>query len=282
MSEFIREVNEEVRQDQFRRFLERYWIVILAVVVLVLGAVGAWRANLYFTTRQAQVSGGQYLDALDLTRAGKAVEAKAALDAVVKDGTPGYKLLARFRLAAETGQTDATAGAQAFDAIAADGSVDASLRDLARLRAALLLLDQESYADIKKRLDPLADANNGYRNSARELLAIAALKAGQSDDAGRALDAIETDPTTTAALRQRAEAMLGLVRAGGADKTAETAPVVPATPAVAPPTATTPAVEAPATPDAPVAAPAASVSPITTPAPDAVVPATPPTDGTAK
>ena len=41
MSDFIREVDEEYRQDQFRRFLSRYWISLLLLVVLVLAALGS-------------------------------------------------------------------------------------------------------------------------------------------------------------------------------------------------------------------------------------------------
>ena len=40
MSDFIREVDEEYRQDQFRRFLSRYWAALLLLAVLVLAAAG--------------------------------------------------------------------------------------------------------------------------------------------------------------------------------------------------------------------------------------------------
>lgn len=250
MSDFIREVDEGVRQDRARDLLARFWPAILAVLVLVLAGVGAWRANDYFATKRAQEVGGRYLDALQLSRDGKTAEALAALDGVLKDATPGYRLLARFRLAAATGRTDPAAGAKLFDDLGNDASVDPALQSLARLRAAVLLVDSEPYADLKRRLEPLADANSSLRGPARELLAIAALKAGQDQDAGRVLDAIETDPTTPPNLRQRADAMLGLVRAGP-EKAAEA------------PTAATPP------------------TPAATPAPQAPAPAPPPTDAPA-
>ena len=259
MSDFIREVDEEVRHDQFRRFLDRYWIALVGLVVLILGTVGAFRAYDYYTTQKAQAVGGQYLDALTLSRDGKTAEANAALNKVVQDGTPGYQLLARFRLAADTGRTDPAAGAKLFDDLANDAKIDPALQNLARLRAAVLLVDTTPYADIKKRLEPLADANNILRNSAREMLAVAALKAGQNDDAGRYLDAIETDPITSAQLRQRAEAMLGLVRSAGTKPANPGADAPPAAPAAAAP--------------APAAAPAAAPEPAgATPAPDASPP----------
>ncbi len=275
MSDFIREVDEGVRQDRARRFLQRYWVLLAAAAVLVLAGVGAWRALDTYRTGKAQAAGGRYLDALDLARDGKDAEAATVLQGVAADGTPGYRLLARFRVAAETGKTDQPAGARLFDAIGADPDVDGDLRGLARLRAAALLVDTVPYPEIRKRLEPLADANSGLRNSARELLAAAALKAGADEDAGRALDAIETDPTATPGLRQRAEAMLGLVRAGKADVLAE--PAASAATVAAPPSApVAPAFTLPGAPplvaDQPAPAePAPETPPAAAPTGDAIV-----------
>ena len=234
MSDFIREVDDEVRHDRIRLFLERYWYVVAGLAVLVLAGVGAWKANEYFRTAKAQGIGGRYLEALALSRDGKPAEAKTLLDGVASDGTPGYRLMARMRIAADTGKQDPAAGAALFDAVAADETVDPVLRNLARLRAALLLVDTASFPDIKRRLEPLADANNSLRNTARELLAVAALKAGQDADAKSPLDAIEADPTATPALRQRAGAYLALIRADGGDRPSTPSAAPAAVPAEAP------------------------------------------------
>jgi hypothetical protein len=45
-----------------------------------------------------------------------------------------------------------TAGAVAgFDAVAADGSIPTAIRDMARLRAAFILVDSGAYADVARR-----------------------------------------------------------------------------------------------------------------------------------
>ena len=259
MSDFIREVNEEVRQERIRLFLERYWGWLVAVLVLVLAGVGAWKTYEYVTTQKAQGLSGRYLAAVDEANAGKGAEADAALAGIAQDGTPGYRLLARFRLAADQGRGDPAAGAKAFDGLAADPAVDPALQNLARLRAALLLVDTAPFAELKNRLDPLADANNSLRGPARELLALAALKAGRGEDATRALSAIGADPTSPGPLRQRAQALLGLVRSGNGDQSAEAPPaaqpapatVQPAPLAPVPPVTTEPAPAAPAIDPAP-------------------------------
>ena len=85
MTDFIREVDEEVRQDKFKTVLNRYWYVIAALVVLILGGVGAWKAYDYYTTQKAETAGGIYLNALDASRDGKTDEAIAALDRTTFD-----------------------------------------------------------------------------------------------------------------------------------------------------------------------------------------------------
>lgn len=214
MADIFREVDEEVRQDKIQLALIRNWGWILLAALLVVAGVGAWRGYQYWTLQQDETAGGRYLEALKLDRDGKKEDALAQLDDLSRTGTPGYALLARLRAAGQRGLTDPADGAKAFDAIAADPKVEPALQNVARLRAAMLLLDTADFKTIQGRLQSLTDANSPMRNPARELLALSALKAGDFDAAGRSLDAIVTDPTATAMARQRADALLGLVRTG--------------------------------------------------------------------
>lgn len=213
MSEFIREVDEEYRQDQIRRVLNKHWGLVLAALLAVLVGVGAWRGYVYWHQQQAEAAGIRYFDATERSR-GDRSGSLAALDALAKDGPFGYRLLARFRAAGQTGQENAAAGAAAFDSLADDASLEPELREVARLRAAMLLVDTADPAELRRRLEPLADANGTFRNAAREMLGVAALKAGNDADAGRWFDAIVSDPIAAADQRQRAGLFLSLVRAG--------------------------------------------------------------------
>ena len=213
MSDFIREVDEEYRQDQFRKFLNRHWVSLLLLVVVALAGAGGWRGYQYWRQQQAEVAGARYFDALDLY-ASNPSGSVAALDTLGHDGPAGYRVLARFRAAGDLGRTDAAAGVKAFDAIAADSSIDPDLRDVAALRAGMLSVDTADPAELRRRLEPLADANSSYRGIAREMLAVAALKRGDDADAGKWLDEIVADPIASADARQRAGFYLSLVRAG--------------------------------------------------------------------
>ena len=78
----------------------------------------------------------------------------------------------------------------------------------------LVRVDLVPYPELRTALEPLATPQGAWRHSAREFLAIAALKANLFEDAGRWFDAIVTDPQSPAVLRQRTELYLALVRGG--------------------------------------------------------------------
>ncbi len=214
MADIFREIDEELARDRAEKLWKRYQTPVIILAILIVIAAGAWRAYDHYRTKAAEAAGEQFQAALALSREGKTKEAEAALANIAKSGPPGYALLAKFRAAGDMSVNDADGAVKIFDAIAADTSVDAAFRDLARMRAAILRLDQADAGELQRRLEPLAQAGQTYRNSARELLAAAALKRNDLDAAGKWLDMIVTDANAPAEIRQRAEALLGLVAGG--------------------------------------------------------------------
>jgi hypothetical protein len=214
MSDIFREVDEDVRRDQAAQVWARYQNWFIGLAVLVVAATGGWRFYDHYRTKQAEEAGAKYEAALALARDGKAAEAEGAFEQIARMGAKGYAVLSRLREAAEYSGTDPAAAVKAYDSIAADGTIDPLFQNLARLRAALLRLDEADEKEIENRLGTMTADDNPFRYSAREALALAALKHDDFDTAGRQLDAIVVDPQVPASMRQRAEALLAVVRAG--------------------------------------------------------------------
>jgi hypothetical protein len=211
MDDIFREVDEEVRRDKALQFWTRYQNYIIALMVLIVAAAGAWRWNADRERAAAEAAGSQFEAALALSRDNKPAEAEAAFQDIIRQGHKGYALLARMRGAAELASTDAPKAVSIYDAIATDSTVPALLQDVARLRAAMLRLDEADADELKRRLESLAKPTAPFRNSAREMLAYGALKAKDYDAAARWLDEITTDRDAPAGMRQRADTLLGLV-----------------------------------------------------------------------
>jgi len=213
---FVREVNEELREDRIKGLWNRFGNVVIAAAVLVVLGTAGYRGWEYWTQRQAGQSGDAYLSALELSAQGKGDEAIAALEKLSAGGSGSYPALARLRIAGEKqNKGDPAAALADFDALANDASLDKPLRDIARLRAGLIAVDREDYAKVKERLAPLAAGGQTYRSMAREALGLAAWKAGAFEEAATWFKQIVDDATQTGSVRNRATVMLDLLAGKG-------------------------------------------------------------------
>jgi hypothetical protein len=224
MSDIIREVDEELRHERYMKLWDRYGLYLVGAALIVVIGVGGWRGYEWYSAREAAKSGARFEAAMQLSADGKRAEAEAAFNRLANDATSGYRVLARFRAAAEAGKADVKAGVEAFDAIAADASFEASMRDMARLHAGYLLVDTVPVAEMKSRMEPLAGATAPFRHSANELVGLAHYRAGETESAAKIFTAILADAETPPSLRQRAQVMSALLSGAGAK-----APSAPAT-----------------------------------------------------
>lgn len=214
MDQFIREVDEEYRREQIAQIWRRFGGLIVVVAVLVLAGIGGWRYYEQVQQDRAHAAATRFDEALRLSRDGKPDEAEKALSALAADAPAGYQLLARFRLAAETGRQNAESGAKAYDTLAADASLGGTLQDLARLRGTMLRADTPEAEASQRDLERLSSPTNPWRHTAREMLGLASLKKGDLEAAGRWFDQIAADRETPAGLRSRLEIYTALVAGG--------------------------------------------------------------------
>jgi hypothetical protein len=226
-----REVDEELRRERLMRLWERYGIHIIAVAVLIIAGIGGYKYLEFRRVAASQVAGARFTTAAHEAAQDKKGEAAVkTLQELAADGPTGYALLARLRLAAadrQAGQTDKAAAA--FEAIAGQRSADQLLADYAQLQAATLRLDSLSFTELQNRLNDLAADGNPWRFSARELLGLAAHKAGRIEDARTQYQRLLSDRETPPSIGERARVMLAMIteaelaKAGGAAQPAPAA-----------------------------------------------------------
>jgi hypothetical protein len=211
VSELFDEVDEEVRREQLKKLWDKYSILIIAGMILIIAAVGGWRGYQYLEATKAAEAGAAFDRAVELSEANKHAEAEAAFADLAAKAPFGYRVLARLRMAAEVAERDRPAAAKLFDEIAADRSVGVAEQDLARIRAAQLLLETATYPNMKERLEAAAAPGSTFRHSARELLALSAWRANDTAATRQWLDMIANDGETPPSLRSRAEALQALL-----------------------------------------------------------------------
>lgn len=214
---FIREVNEELRQDQAKALWTRFGPVVIGAAALIVAATAGWVGYDYWTQSRANASGDRFSAALELAGNGNLDEALTAFQALQEDGYGAYPVLARLRAAtvmAERGEAEAAVAE--FDAVAADGAVPQSIQDLAKLRAGYVLVDSGSYDDVAARVEVLTIGTSSLRHAAREALALSAWREGRAADALELFEQITDDDSAPRNARQRATIMVELLRGTGA------------------------------------------------------------------
>lgn len=212
----LREIDEELKQENLQQIWKKYGTLIVAGSVALVTAVAGFKGWQAYDLNQRVTQGEHFAVAEKLATDGKTDAAREAFAAVATDSPAGYKMLARFQLAALSAKNgEADAAAEAYRVIADDGDVDPIYRDLAVVLGALAELDTTAGAGpLTGRADSLAGGNGPWRFSAKEVAALAALKKGDNKTARMRYDELAKDAGAPQGLRARAGEMLNVLAGG--------------------------------------------------------------------
>ena len=170
---------------------------------------------LFWQHQQREAAGreGERLQAVwDDLAAQRTQKAAAPLTELATSKREGYRAIALFTQADLLLQKDDLKGAAAkFGAIAADTSLDEPFRHLALVRQTTADFDALKPDQVIERLRGVAVPENAYFGSAGELVALAYLKQGRRDLAGRLFGQIAQNEKVPPTIRQRAVQMAGVL-----------------------------------------------------------------------
>ena len=207
---FLREVDENLRRDQLRDWARKYGWWLVGALVLFLAAVGGW---LYWLERQrAEAAEDSELLSQIYTDigSGKMATVPKRLDALADDGKGAVRATALFTGAAVAlEQNDRAAATAKYNAIANDDDLAAPYRDLGLIRATSLEFDALKPEQVIARMEPMAKPGNPWFGSAGELTAMALIKQGKRNEAGRLFAAIAADRQVPDSIRARAVQIAG-------------------------------------------------------------------------
>lgn len=202
---FLREVDENLRREQMEQFAKRYGKWLIALVVLFLLAFAGY---LYWQKQQQEksIAQSEQLMAIynDIGR-GNVDLAKKKLqpfETARGDIVRTLALLTEAAIALDNNDRDTALGK--YRAISADTSIPEPYRNLALIRATELEFDKMNPEDVVARLQPLAKPGNPWFGTAGELTAMAYIKQGHKDQAGRLFAAISADKQVPDTIRSRA------------------------------------------------------------------------------
>ncbi|MBS1166774.1 MAG: hypothetical protein H6R00_2799 [Proteobacteria bacterium] len=220
MSDIFDEVGDDLRRDRLTNLWKRYGWVVYAAAGLIVAGTAAWRGYDYWATSRANAAGDAYSQVLASAKAGDHKALAESLSLYAGSAPSQYQVLARFRAASEhaaLGETDNALAA--FEDLSKAPGVDVAFLDLATIRAALIAVDRENLDQIKARVSGYNNDISPWRHAAREIIALASVRAedwkGVSVEARKLTD----DPATPSDVRARARILrdLAISESGNVD-----------------------------------------------------------------
>lgn len=207
MTDFIQEVDEDLRREHYKRLWDKYGkFAVAAAVALVLAIAGTVAYRDWQKNRRAEDT-RKLIEAVELSVTDQKL-GPDALASLAKSAGGGVGTLARLHQAAALIRGNETAKAiEVYDQVAADGSVDPIFRDLAVLLASQHRADGPEAPAAALKLAPLTQDTNPWRHPALELTAAIALNQGDKSRARDIFRRLADDATASAAIRGRAAEM---------------------------------------------------------------------------
>jgi len=207
---FLREVDENLRRDQMRDFAKKYGNWLIGAVILFLLASGAF---IWWQQHQVKRSEGQVEQISTIYRdigTGNSTKAPQQLDALAKSGNKAVRASAQFASAAlALEKNDHKLAIAKYREIAGDGGFPQAYRDAALIRQTALEFDQIKPDEVISRMSPFSKPGNPWFGTAGEMTALAMIKQGKKDEAGRLFAAIAKDKTVPDAIRARSVQIAG-------------------------------------------------------------------------
>ncbi|NKB58944.1 MAG: tetratricopeptide repeat protein [Alphaproteobacteria bacterium] len=208
MADIFEEVDEELKQENFKKLWDRFGRYIVAAVVLIVAGVSAHQAWQHYTQTQQQAYSERFLAAMKLSEEGKDTDAAAVLTVLAAEASDGYAMLARFReAAARRAAGDEATAIEIYDALAVDDANEPFYRELAVLLSVMAQADTGDIAAMSERLTPLAESGP-WRHTANEYLGLFAIRQGDTAAARKRFQSVADDLEAPQGARARAAELL--------------------------------------------------------------------------
>ncbi len=208
----FREINEELRHDQFAKLWKKYGNYAISVAVIAIVGVAAYQAWQSYDLDRKATDSAQFAAALRLANSDRAADATGTLTKLAETGTAGYAQLSkldRAGLMARAGEKKEASAA--YLAIANDQETVPELRNLALLLSVLHDIDNGDPKALSERIAPLTATNDPWRHTAKEFTALLAQRMGESQRAGQLYRELADDATAPSGVRARAAEMTAIL-----------------------------------------------------------------------
>lgn len=199
MSEFLREIEEDIKEEQFVNLWRKYGNYVLGTAGVIVITAVAYPTWTHYHTAKSHTAQEKYAQALSHMEEGHADKAIPLLDELIQSHK-GYGKLATLQKAAllteESVKQSKTAlmdeAQKLYGDLAAQNAKDPSLGKFALVTNAYRAIAMGDETSWRKDVEPLTAPNQPWRALALETLALSDMKQGrESEAAGRYVEILK-------------------------------------------------------------------------------------------
>ncbi len=179
---FINEVDEDVKNDNFKALWNKYGIFVILFVILTVSATVSFEKIKSWKVAQNQANTENYMIASQLRE--NPEQTLAALQKISNDNQGIFSDFAKLQIANVLFNLDKTDEALlTLQNLIKDESVGEEVRHIALIKLATYKVDTISRQELEMMLKPLLDENTSWSPLAQDLLAMAAIRDGDVETA---------------------------------------------------------------------------------------------------
>lgn len=210
---FIKEVDEDLKNESMKKLWDKYGLYIILIVVVSLTLAVSFEGIKGWYVKKLEARSDTYAYALSMQNLGKYQESIDNLDYISSHDYGIFSELAKLQkvnvLLDEGKKEEALT---LLKALVADSKLSPALRDAATIKYASYLLDNGSADEIKALLSGIADnTDNKWNPTAREMLALLALREGDNDTAKEIYGKLLNEENTPEALKNRIKDVISVL-----------------------------------------------------------------------
>lgn len=179
---FINEVNEDVKNDNFKVLWNRYGIFVILFVVLAVMATVSFEKIKSWKIAQNQINTENYMVATQLRE--NPEQTLEALQKIAGDNQGIFSDFAKLQIANVLFSQDKTEEAlSTLQNLLEDNTVNNEVKHIALIKFATYRVDTMPRAEFEAMLKPLTETNTSWTPLAQDLLAMVAIRDGDVDTA---------------------------------------------------------------------------------------------------
>lgn len=209
---FIREIDEELKNEKLKRIWDKYGLLIIIFVTLAVFAAVSFETFKAWQDRRNQEMSNTFAYALNLQNQGRFAEADEVLTSLVDADKGVYSNIAEMQkvnLLLEQNQTEKALSL--LQDICNNEDFNPQIRDVALIKLASYKLENAPAQEIKDLLTPLLEQQSLWNLTAKELLAMLAVREKDYSQAIDLYQEISSAPKAPETMKARAVDMINVL-----------------------------------------------------------------------